>query len=469
MIDVRAHTFDVLVVGGGNAGLCAAITARRAASDVLLLEAAPQAFRGGNSRHTRGICFQHDRATDYHLGTYTEDEFWDDLLRVTGGRTNAELARLTIRESADLGNWMATHGIRWERLARITPQLSQIFGPAAVFLGGGKALVNAYYKTAQQLGVQVAYDSEVRELDIRDHRFVSAVVNCRGESREVRAKAVVLASGGFEANLPWLKESWGEAADNFVIRGTRYNQGRMLRQLFDHGAKPVGTPREFHAIAVDARGPRFDGGIVTRLDTIPFGIVVNRQARRFYDEGEDLWFKRYALWGGFIAQQPDQIAFSILDSKGMDGCRPSMFPAIQAQSIPDLAVELKLDSAELETTITEFNRSVRPGLYDRSRLDGCRTEGLEPPKSHWALPLDAPPFYGYPLRSGITFTYLGVAIEARARVIMQDDQPAQNIFAAGEIMAGNILGHGYIGGMGLTIGSVFGRIAGREAASCAVA
>jgi tricarballylate dehydrogenase len=468
-IDLRVRTWDVLVVGGGNAGLCAAMSARRAGAAVLLLEAASRAFRGGNSRHTRGICFQHPRASEYHTGAYAEDQFWEDLLRVTGGKTNAELARLTIRESGDLGGWMAQHGARWERLGGITPQVSQILGPCAVFLGGGKALVNAYYETAQQLGVLVAYDSEVRELEIRDARFSSAVVEGPGGPREVRAQTVVLASGGFEANLPWLRESWGPAADNFVIRGTRYNQGRMLRQLFDHGVKPAGTPHEFHGIAVDARGPRFDGGIVTRLDTIPFGIVVNKHARRFHDEGEDLWFKRYALWGGLIARQPDQVAFLILDSKGMDGSRPSVFPAVQALSIRRLAVELELDPSELETTIVAFNRSVRPGSYDRSRLDDCRSEGLVPPKSHWALPLDAPPFYAYPLRPGITFTYLGAAVDAQARVIMQDDQPAKNVFAAGEIMAGNILGHGYIGGLGLTIGTVFGRIAGREAARHALA
>lgn len=466
MSDRAARTFDVLVVGGGNAALCAAMTARRAAAKVLLLEASPEAFRGGNSRHTRDIRYLHDRSTDYLTGAYPEDEFWDDLFRVTGGETNERLAGLTIRESADLGEWMARHGIRWQRPLHGTLHLSRT---NAFFLGGGKALVNAYYDTARRLGVQLAYDSEVRELDIREGRFLSAVVGREGESREIRAKTVILASGGFEANIPWLKEYWGEAADNFAIRGTPYNQGRVLRQLLDHGARPVGNPREFHAIAVDARGPKFDGGIVTRLDSIPFGIAVNEHARRFYDEGEDLWPKRYAIWGGLIARQPDQIAFSILDSKVMERFMPSVFPAIPAHSVRELALALKLAPTALEATVAEFNRSVRPGPYDPSGLDGCRTEGLEPPKSHWALRLDAPPFYAYPLRPGITFTYLGVTVDERARVVMQDDRPAQNVFAAGEIMAGNVLGRGYLAGFGLTIGSVFGRIAGREAARCAVA
>ena len=261
----------------------------------------------------------------------------------------------------------------------------------------------------------------------------------------------------------------GDAADNFVIRGTKYNQGLMLEQLLEHGGKPVGNPREFHAVAVDARAPKFDGGIVTRLDSVPFGIVVNREARRFYDEGEDFWPKRYAIWGGLIARQPDQIAYSIGDAPAMGRFMPSVFPAVQAGSLRELAATLGLDAAALTATVDAFNRSVRAGSFDASRLDDCRTEGLTPPKSHWATPLDRPPFWAYPLRPGITFTYLGVAVNEGARLIMKDDRPSPNIFAAGEMMAGNILGRGYLAGFGLTIGTVFGRIAGREAARGAVA
>jgi tricarballylate dehydrogenase len=274
---------------------------------------------------------------------------------------------------------------------------------------------------------------------------------------------VVVAAGGFEANIPWLKKYWGEAAESFVIRGTPYNQGRVLQALLDRGARPVGNPREFHAVAVDARAPKFDGGIVTRLDTVPFGIVVNREARRFYDEGEDFWPKRYAIWGGLIARQPGQVAYSIGDAKAAGRFIPSVFPALEAGSLRELAVALGLDPARLTETVEAFNRAVRPGSFDPGSLDDCRTEELEPPKSHWALKLDTPPFWAYPLRPGITFTYLGVTVDEAARVIMQDGRPARNLFAAGEIMAGNILGRGYLAGFGLTIGTVFGRIAGREA------
>lgn len=460
-----SQTYDVLVVGGGNAALCAAMTARHGGAKVLMLEIAPRDFRGGNSRHTRNLCYVHDRGNEYLTGPYREDEFWDDLFRVTGGATNEKLARLTIRESANLGEWMEEHGCKFQQPLKGTLNLSRT---NAFFLGGGKALMNAYYDTARKLGVEIAYDSEVRDLKIHDGKFSSADVVSNGDSEEVRAKAIVVASGGFEANIPWLKEYWGEAADNFIVRGCPYNKGQILRVLLRHGIRPVGDQRQCHAVAIDARAPKFDGGIVTRLDCIPFGIVVNKQSQRFYDEGEDFWPKRYAVWGRLVAQQPDQIAYSIIDSKSIDKFIPSVFPSIEAGSIPEMATKLELNPSALEETVERFNKSVRLGTYDTSVLDDSATEGLEPPKTHWAIPLDTPPFYGYPLRPGITFTYFGVTVNERTHVIMVDDRPSPNIFAAGEIMAGNILGKGYMAGFGMTIGTVFGRIAGREAARCAI-
>ncbi|OGQ74364.1 MAG: tricarballylate dehydrogenase [Deltaproteobacteria bacterium RIFCSPLOWO2_12_FULL_60_16] len=457
----QIQTCDVLIVGGGNAALCAALTARRAGAKVMVVESAPQAFRGGNSRHTRDIRYLHARATEYVTGPYPEEEFWDDLSRVTGSETNEQLARLVIRESADLGEWTSANGVRWQQPLRGTLHLTRT---NLFMLGGGKAMVNAYYDAARRLGIPIAYETEARELKLRDGKFLSAVVRRGDETREISAKSVVIAAGGFEANIPWLKEYWGEAAENFLIRGTQYNQGKMLKELLEHGAKPVGDPRGCHAIAIDGRGPKFDGGIVTRLDCVPFGIAVNRECRRFYDEGEDFWPKRYAIWGGLIARQPDQIAYGIVDSKTIGRFIPSVYPPIEAQSVAELARCLKLEPGALVATVEQFNRSVRPGTFDMSRFDDCRTEGLDPPKSHWALPIDTPPFYGYPLRPGITFTYLGVTVNERGQVVMQDDRPAKNIFAAGEVMAGNILRRGYLAGFGLTIGFVFGRIAGREAA-----
>ena len=460
-----SQPFDVLIVGCGNAALCAAMTAAEAGAKVLVLETAPKAFRGGNSRHTRNIRYLHTRGNEHLTGPYLEGEFWDDLMHVTGGHTNERLAHFTIKESEDIGLWMKKHGCLFQPSMRGTLHLARTNG---FFLGGGKALINAYFTTALKLGVKIVYDAEVRDLEIRDGLFVSASLVTGGMPKQVRAKSIVVASGGFQGNIEWLKEYWGDTANNFIIRGTPYNKGRMLRVLLDNGAKPVGDPRQCHAVAIDARAPKFDGGIVTRLDCVPFGIVVNTHARRFYDEGQDFWPKRYAIWGRLVAQQPEQTAYSIIDSKSIDLFMPSVFPPIEADSIGEMAAKLALDPGALEETVSDFNTSTRPGTFDSTVLDDCATAGIEPPKSHWARPLDTPPYYGYPLRPGITFTYLGVTVNEQAQVIMQNDQPAPNIFAAGEIMAGNILGKGYLAGFGMTIGTVFGRVAGKEAARYAI-
>lgn len=458
------QSFGVLVVGGGNAALCAAIAAREQDASVLLLEHAPRDMRGGNSRHTRNLRLMHGSPAGVLAGAYPEQEYWDDLNRVTEGQTDARLARMAIAESEGLPEWMEAHG------ARLQPALKGTLGLSrtnAFFLGGGKALLNAYYRAAEALGVRVLYDTEVVSLAMDGNTVREVRVNGAGEEIAVHARAVVVASGGFQANIAWLREYWGEAADNFRIRGTPYAQGRVLRNLLNQGAAPVGDATQCHAVAIDGRAPRFDGGIVTRLDCVPFGIVVDRNGKRFYDEGEDLWPKRYAIWGRLVAQQPGQVAYSILDAKAEPLFMPSVYPAIRAETLPALANALGLEGGALQDTVQHFNAAVRPGAFDSGRLDDCHTEGIQPPKSHWARAIDTPPYLAYPLCPGITFTYLGVRVNQRAQVEMKDGSLCENVFAAGEIMAGNILGKGYLAGLGMTIGTVFGRIAGREAARIA--
>jgi tricarballylate dehydrogenase len=452
---------DVLVVGGGNAGLCAALTARQAGARVVVLESAPRFLRGGNSRHTRNFRCAHAAPTDVLTESYGQDEFLADLNRVTEQEADPALSRLLISRSAGCPDWMRQFGVRFQSSLRGTLHLGRT---NVFFLGGGKALMNSYYAAAERAGIRVEYDAEVVGLEAADGRFQAAVVRKNGQDVQVKGRALVVAAGGFEANIEWLREAWGSAADNFIIRGTPYNTGRILRMMLDAGAESIGDPSQCHAIAVDARAPRFDGGIVTRLDSLPFGIVVNRHAERFYDEGEDAWPKRYAIWGRLIAAQPDQIAFSIVDAKASGTFMPSVFPPKAAGSVRELAGMLDLPADPFDATVAAFNRAVRPGTFNHAVLDDCRTEGLTPPKSHWAQRIDTPPFWGYPLRPGITFTYLGLKVDESARVVMTNGVPAANIYAAGEIMAGNILRKGYIAGIGMTIGTVFGRIAGEGAA-----
>ncbi|MGF1447448.1 MAG: FAD-dependent tricarballylate dehydrogenase TcuA [Pikeienuella sp.] len=454
---------DVVVAGGGNAALTAAMAAAERGVSVLVCEAAPQGFRGGNSRHTRNLRTAHDGPTEVLTESYSEEEYLDDLMRVTAGKTNETLARLAIRESTHMPSWMRARGVRFQRSLGGTLSLSRT---NPFFLGGGKALLNAYYLTADRLGVRVLYDSEVVGLDIVDGHVRAVELRTRGFREVVRCRAFVAAAGGFQANLDWLEEAWGPAARNFLIRGTPYATGTLLRQLLDAGMAPVGEADQCHAVAIDARAPKFDGGIATRLDCVPFSIVVNKRAERFYDEGEDFWPKRYAIWGRLVAKEPDQVAFAILDARALELFMPSIFPPERADTIAGLADKLGIDGAALDATVAAYNAAcgsdtaVEPGIHD-----GRRTRGLSPEKTNWARPISKPPFYGYPLRPGITFTYLGVTISEDAKVRMADGRPSGNVWAAGEIMAGNILGQGYLAGIGMTIGSVFGRIAGAQAAA----
>jgi tricarballylate dehydrogenase len=453
---------DIVVVGGGNAALCAALTANECGARVLVLESAPREFRGGNSRHTRNMRCMHAGPTEILTGAYTEEEYFADLLRVTGGETDEPLARIAIQESLKSTSWMKDCGVRFQPSLSGTLHLDRT---NAFFLGGGKALLNAYYAAAEKRGVRILYSAEVVALNISQSIFEGGTVMLDGQPVPFRAKALVAAAGGFESNLEWLKEAWGPTAQNFLVRGTPYNLGKPLRLLLDSGVDSVGDATQCHAVAIDARAPKFDGGIVTRLDCVPLGIVVNRNGERFYDEGEDLWPKRYAIWGRLVAQQPDQIAYSIIDSKVLGRFMPSVFPPIQGASVAELAAALGLPVDRTVCAVEQFNQAVVPGRFDPSILDDCRTVGLDPAKSHWAQRLDTPPFLAYPLRPGITFTYLGVRVGENAAVRMKDGRLSKNIFAAGELMAGNILGKGYLAGIGMTIGTVFGRIAGRAAAN----
>lgn len=404
----------------------------------------------------------HDAPTDVLTDAYKVDEYLEDLMRVTGGKTNEKLARMTIAESAHIARWMDERGVRFQKALGGTLSLGRT---NPFFLGGGKALLNALYRHAEALGVTVFYDTEVKELEIEDGFFTAARLHSRGFERIALARTLITASGGFQANLDWLEEAWGPAARNFTVRGTQYAQGGLLRALLDRGMERVAEADQCHAIALDARAPKFDAGIVSRIDSVPFSIMVNKQAQRFYDEGEDFWPKRYAIWGRLIAKQPDQIAYSIFDSKALELFMPSLWPPIQSDTIEGLAQTLGLSDETLGKTVREYNAACLPGEFDTTAHDGCRTQGLQPDKTNWARPIDQPPYYAFPMCPGITFTYMGVEVDDGAKVQMADGRPTANIWAAGEIMAGNVLGQGYLAGIGITIGSVFGRKAGQNAAS----
>jgi len=454
---------DVLVIGGGNAALCAAIRAAENGASVALLERAPKSYRGGNSRHVRNFRCAHAGPLGVLSDAYGIDEFYDDLLRVTKGNTDETMAKLVMGQSSECYEWMLAQGVLFQPSLSGTLSLSRT---NAFFLGGGKALVNAYYRRCEQLGVNIFYNATALEFHIEDGLADGVLVDFDGEQRYVSGQSIVVASGGFESNKEWLTEAWGEAAKNFLIRGTPYNRGEVLKCMLNAGADSIGDPTQCHAVAIDGRAPEYDGGIVTRLDCVPFSVVLNANGERFYDEGEDVWPKRYAIWGRLVAAQPDQVGYSIIDSKSSQLFMPSVFPAIKADSLEALCELMNLPAAKSVATIDAFNAACIGGDFHSTELDGLATQGITPEKTNWARPIDTPPYYGYALRPGVTFTYLGINVDENACVSF-DGVPAKNIWAAGEIVAGNILGEGYLAGFGMTIGTVFGRIAGEQASDYA--
>ena len=459
-----AEIYDILVIGGGNAALCAAMTAAEAGAKVLVLEAAPKVYRGGNSRHTRNFRCMHAGPLGPLVESYDQEEYLADLLKVTAGKTDETLARLAIAESETCLPWMEAHGVRFQ------PSLSGTLSLArtnAFFLGGGKSLLNAYYRKAASLGVDIRYEAGVTHLELDGDRVVRVDYTHEDKSHHLSPQAVVVASGGFQADLDWLTRAWGPPAKNFLIRGTPYNRGVVLADLLGQGVRSVGDPTQCHAVAIDGRAPKYDGGIVTRLDCVPFSIVVNKHGERFYDEGEDVWPKRYAIWGRLVADQPDQVGYVIIDAKSLALFMPSVFPPIQADTIEGLAREMGLPEGTLRKTVEQFNAACGGiSAFHPTELDGVATTGLMPPKTNCARPIAEPPFYGYSLRTGVTFTYLGLKVDENAQCSTEAG-PICNLWAAGETMAGSILGQGYLAGFGMTIGTVFGRIAGREAAAYA--
>jgi tricarballylate dehydrogenase len=450
---------DVLVIGGGSAALCAAIAARRCGASVCLIEKAPATLRGGNTRHARNFRLMHDQPAWYVPDIYQEKAFFQDLVRVTRGATNERLARLLIQSSATIAEWLMSNGVRLQDPASGPMPYSR---RTAFVLGGGKAMINSLYATAAGLGVAIGYDREMVALDFANDDQCRVEISHGGRVEKISARTTIICSGGHQANLNWLRESFGAATDGFMIRGIPYVTGLPLRLLLDSGAKSIGDPSRCHMVAVDARGPRFDGGIVTRITAIPHGIVVDRDCRRFHDEGEDARKTHFAQWGARLVDCPGQIAYLILDAKGLARALPTALAPIKADTIRALATELGLDPVALENTIRRFNAATT-SAGDMSPAE-CETARLDPPKSRGATPIAVAPFAAYPMRPGVTFTHFGVTVDDHMRVITNNGQSLSNVFAAGMIMAANVLGEGYLAGLGITLCAVFGRLAGEAAA-----
>lgn len=486
--------YDVIVVGAGNAALCAALAAHDAGAHVVVLEKAPHEERGGNSRFSGGgFRFAYDNIEDLkplmphkpaedwertEVGSYPPERFRGDIMRVTEGRADPVLTDVLVNNSYDTATWMHRQGVTWDWtfLQRIEVEGKVRYNTGLVLQAEekGVGLMEMLFASVEKKGIEIVYQAKLAGLLVDDQGQVLGVkVRYPSGTAEIRSGAVMLACGGFQANAEMRAKYLGGAWDIVKVRGTRFDTGEGLQIAMDIGAKPVGHWRGCHATPIDADAPPVGVLHLTDLTnrlSYPFSIMVDKNGKRFADEGEDLNLYTYAKFGGVILQQPGGVAFQIFDQKVVHLLeeRYSTGTPRTGNTIAEVAEKIGVNPATLTRTVEEYNAAVQPGKFNPQAKDGKRTEGIEPPKSNWALPLDTPPYLCYPVTGGITFTFGGIKIDTEARVINNEDEVIPRLYATGEII-GELFYYNYPGGSGLMLGSVFGRIGGVNVAREALA
>jgi len=489
---MASETYDVIVVGAGNAAMCAAMSAEENGAKVVILERAPEEEAGGNTRFTAGsVRFAHnglqdimtltdlttEEKTNSDFGTYTTDRFYDDMFRVTEYRTNPDLCEILVTRSLETAQWMRSKGIRFvpngEQAFKVDGKLKFWGGLALEFWGGGPGIWEMESKIVKDLGIPIKFDHRAVSLLYDEQKVYGVKVKHKDKVFDMHAKAVVLACGGFESNSEMRTRYLGPGWDLAKVRGTRHNMGEGIRMALDIGAMPYGNWSGRHAVGWDRNAPEFGDlavGDNFQKHSYPFGIMVNAEGRRFVDEGADFRNFTYAKYGRVILDQPGQFAWQIFDQKVVHLWRAEyhikQVTRATAGSIEELADKLEgVNAGQFVKTVAEFNDAVMEDVrFNPAILDGRGTRGLAIPKTNWANKLDTPPYEAFAVTCGVTFTFGGLRIDTNARVLDTDLQPIPGLYAAGELVGG-IFYFNYPGGTGLMNGAVFGRIAGASAAN----
>jgi tricarballylate dehydrogenase len=494
---MAANSFDVIVVGAGNAAFCAAIAAREKGASVLVLERAPEDENGGNSRFTAGAFrvaydgiddlkalmpdLSDDEIANTDFGTYTTDQFFDDMFRITRFRTDPELCERLVRQSFESLKWMREKGVRFvpiygRQAYKIDGKFKFWGGLTVESVGGGPGLVDRETELAREMGIEVRYGARVVDLIFDGHAVMGVRVKSGGAIHEVRGKSVVLASGGFESNPEMRTRYLGPGWELAKVRGTRFNTGDGIRMALDIGASPYGNWSGCHAVGWDYNAPEFGDltvGDNFQKHSYPWGIMINAHGKRFVDEGADFRNYTYAKYGREVLNQPDQFAWQVFDAKIIpmlrDEYRIRRVTKVSANSLEELAGKLEgVDPKGFLAEIAAYNDAVdTDARFDPNVKDGRAAHGLAVPKSNWANKLDEPPFEAFQITCGVTFTFGGLRTDPdTGQVIDSDLTPIPGLYAAGELVGG-IFCFNYPGGTGLMSGTVFGRIAGTGAGEAA--
>ena len=484
---------DVLVIGGGNAALCSALAARAQGVSVTVLERAPEDERAGNSRFTEGsmrfafnglddllrvvpdLTEREKQETDF--GRYPEDEFFDDIARCTDYRSDPDLAELLVKRSLETVCWLRSLGLRYvpkygKQAYKVGGRFKFSGGVVVEVVGGGAGLVESLYKLAADRGIEVRYNARALSLLADDTGVHGVKARIDGRTQDVHARAVILACGGFEANAEWRAKYLGPGWDLAKVRGTRFNTGDGLRMALEAGALPYGNWSGCHVVAGDLNAPNYGDlkyGDAFQKHSYPFGVLINAEGRRFFDEGYDFRMYTYVECGLALARQPKQLAWQVYDGKVLnllrDEYRLRSVTKVRADTLEELAGKLEgVNPQQFLSTIGEFNAAVQTeNAFDPNSKDGRRTKGLAIDKTNWANTIDQAPFEAYPVTTGITFTFGGLKVDTSGRVQDVDGLAMPGLYAAGE-MVGGLFYSNYPGGSGLISGSVFGRLAGTSAA-----
>jgi tricarballylate dehydrogenase len=492
---VAGKPWDVVVVGAGNAAFCAALAAREKGANVLMIERAPQELMGGNSRFTAGAfrCV-YDGVEDLKaimpdltpeeiarsdFGTYTADQFFDDMFRVTQYRTDGELCERLVNRSREAMRWLHSKGMKfapiWGRQAYNIGGKFKFWGGLTVEAwGGGPGLIEQHLKIAHKHGIDIRYATRALSLIYDGHVVRGVKVKANGSLDEIRCKSVVLACGGFESNVEWRTRYLGPGWELAKVRGTAFNTGDGIRMALDIGAQPYGNWSGSHAVQWDYNAPEFGDlsvGDNFQKHSYPWGIMINAHGRRFVDEGADFRNYTYAKYGAIVLRQPNNFAYQVFDKKIIpmlrDEYRIKRVSKVSANSLEELAQKMEgVDAAGFLDEIKKYNAAVRTDIpFNPNIKDGRCTVGLPINKSNWANTIDEPPFEAYQVGCGISFTFGGLRIDPdTGQVIDSDQAPIPGLYAAGELVGG-IFYFNYPGGTGLMSGTVFGRIAGTGAAT----
>lgn len=492
----KISSYDVVIVGGGNAALTAAIAAAEQGSSTLIVEKAPMHLRGGNTYFSGGLFrfsfskleelykLLHDTSVrelqSINIQPYPTNEFYTDMMSTTEGLTDPNLLQVLVSESYPTMSWMHDKGIPWilayGRQSFVHNGETRFWGGLIIeCVGGGKGLSDTQFELASKAGVEIKYQAEARSISLDAKGYISGIeLKTTKGYQEIPCKSLVLACGGFESNSEMRTRYLGTGWDLVKVRGTRFNTGDGINMALNIGAEPHGHWSGCHAVAWDLNAPPYGDRNIADLfqkHSYPFGLIVNINGERFIDEGADFRNYTYAKYGKEILKQPKQIAIQLFDQRTKHLLRDEynipQATVAEADTLKELAIKLDIDSNNLARTVDNYNNAVQTGDFNPTILDGKRTLGIKPPKSNWALPLDSPPYVGYAVTCGITFTFGGLKIDTSARVLDTSGNVIVGLYAAGELASG-LFYNNYPGGSGLMAGAVFGKIAGMNAADSAL-